>query len=97
MAIDPFSGRYIYDFVDVEIDEKTLTTIAQETGGKYFRATDNLELQNIYDEINKLEKTEITETIFTNVSEKYRSFVLIGLILFIIEILARKSIFKSFI
>ena len=49
------------------------------------------------DEINKLEKTEITETVFTNVSEKYRSFVLIGLIFFIIEIIARKTIFKSFV
>ena len=47
--------------------------------------------------MEKLEKTEVTETIFTNVSEKYRPFVLIGLIFFIIEIIARKSIFKSFI
>ena len=59
--------------------------------------TKTQEFKNIYDEINKLEKTETTETIFTNVSEKYRSFVLIGLIFFIIEIIARKTIFKSFV
>ena len=52
---------------------------------------------SIYDEINKLEKTEITETIFTNISEKYRPLVLIAFMLYVIEIFSRKSIFKSFI
>jgi len=91
------NGSFQFSLTKVEIDEDLLRYISEKTSGRYFRATDNLELQNIYDEINKLEKTEVTETIFTNVSEKYRPFVLIGLILFIIEIIARKSIFKSFI
>jgi len=56
-----------------------------------------LELQNIYDEINKLEKTEISETIFTNVTEKYRPLVILGFIFFVIEVFARKTIFKSFV
>ena len=61
-------------------------------------ASSNISLtQNIYDEINKLEKTEIKETIFTNVSEKYRPFVMLGFIFFVIEVFARKTIFKSFV
>jgi Ca-activated chloride channel family protein len=101
MALAPVSilpnGNFQFSQTKVEIDEDLLRYISEKTSGRYFRATDNLELQNIYDEINKLEKTEITETIFTNVSEKYRPFVLIGLIFFIIEIIARKTIFKSFV
>ncbi len=91
------NGDFQFNLTKVEIDEDLLKYISEKTSGRYFRATDNLELQNIYDEINKLEKTEITETIFTNVSEKYRPLVLISLILFSIEIISRKSIFKSFI
>ena len=91
------NGNFQFSLTKVEIDEDLLRYISEKTSGRYFRATDNLELKNIYEEINKLEKTEITETIFTNVSEKYRSYVLIALILFIIEIIARKTIFKSFI
>ena len=91
------NGDFQFALTKVEIDEDLLNYISEKTSGRYFRATDNLELQNIYDEINKLEKTEITETIFTNISEKYRSFVLIGFILFLLEIIARKLIFKSFI
>ena len=74
-----------------------LRDISKKTSGRYFRATDNLELQNIYDEINKLEKTEISETIFTNVTEKYRPRVILGFIFFVIEVFARKTIFKSFV
>ena len=48
--------------------------IANKTGGLYFRATDARRLQEIYDEINKLEKTEIEETKFYNYNEKYRIF-----------------------
>ena len=59
VAIDPFSGRYIYDYVEVEIDEETLKTIAKETGGQYFRATDNQKLKEVYKEINEMEKAKI--------------------------------------
>jgi Ca-activated chloride channel family protein len=66
------NGNFQFSLTKVEIDEDLLRYISEKTSGRYFRATDNLELKNIYEEINKLEKTEITETIFTNVSEKYR-------------------------
>ena len=91
------NGDFQFSLTKVEIDEDLLRFISEKTSGRYFRATDNLELQNIYDEINKLEKTEITETIFTNISEKYRPLGLIAFMLYVIEIFSRKSIFKSFI
>ena len=91
------NGNFQFSLTKVEIDEDLLKYISEKTSGQYFRATDNLELQNIYDEINKLEKTEITETIFTNISEKYRSFALIGLILLIFEVFATRTLYKSFI
>ena len=91
------NGDFQFSLTKVEIDEDLLRYISEKTSGRYFRATDNLELQNIYDEINKLEKTEIKETIFTNVSEKYRPFVMLGFIFFVIEVFARKTIFKSFV
>lgn len=91
------NGNFQFSLTKVEIDEDLLRYISEKTSGRYFRATDNLELQNIYNEINKLEKTEIKETIFTNVSEKYRPFVMLGFILFVIEVFARKTIFKSFV
>ena len=91
------NGNFQFSLTKVEIDEDLLRYISEKTSGRYFRATDNLELQNIYDEINKLEKTEIKETIFTNVSEKYRPFVMLGFIFFVIEVFARKTIFKSFV
>ena len=91
------NGNIQFSLTKVEIDEDLLRYISEKTSGRYFRATDNLELQNIYDEINKLEKTEIKETIFTNVSEKYRPFVMLGFIFFVIEVFARKTIFKSFV
>ena len=91
------NGNFQFSLTKVEIDEDLLRYISEKTSGRYFRATDNLELQNIYDEINKLEKTEIKETIFTNVSEKYRTFVMLGFIFFVIEVFARKTIFKSFV
>ena len=62
------SGKLIFQDAKVEIDEELLKYIAQETGGKYFRATDNSKLKAIYAEINKLEKTEIEEYKYYNLS-----------------------------
>ena len=55
------NGKFKYGLTKVEIDEELLKEIANETGGIYFRATDNKKLEEIYEEINKLEKTEIEE------------------------------------
>ena len=91
------NGNFKYGLTKVEIDEELLKGIANETGGIYFRATDNKKLKEIYDEINKLEKTEIEEFKYYNYSEKYRFLVLIAIVLIIFEWIAKNTLFKSFI
>jgi len=81
----------------VEIDQDLMKTIARNTGGKYFRASSNSKLKEIYKEINKLETTEIEELKFYDYDEKYRLFVWIAGILVLIEISLRNTIFRSFI
>ncbi len=96
VAIDPFSKKYIYDYVDVEIDEKTLTDIAKMTGGKYFRATDNQKLKEVYKEIDKLEKDKIKTIEYEiDLPEKSFPFLLIGFLLILLEFTLRSTIFKS--
>jgi len=101
MALSPVSvtrsGRIQFGNVQVEIDEALLKEIATATGGKYFRATNNEKLEEIYAEIDSLEKTEIEEFRYYNYDEKYRPLVLLagGLLLF--EILLRLTIFRGFI
>ena len=96
IAIDPYSGNYIYELQPVEIDETTLKKIAENTGGKYFRATDNNKLKEIYQEINKLETAKI-ETIEYEVDlpELGYIFILIGLISLMIAFVLRNIIFKT--
>jgi len=96
VALRP-NGSFVFDRVKVEIDEKLLKEIAKATGGKYFRATNNRKLQEIYAEINKLEKTEVEEFKFYNYDEKFRFFVLFGLGVFLLELLLRFTVFRSFI
>lgn len=96
VAINP-DGTFLYRSMQVKIDEKLLKQIANTTGGKYFRATNSKKLAGIYEEINKLEKTEIEEFRYTNYEEKFRIFVLFAGILLLIEILLRKTLFRSFI
>ena len=91
------NGEFQFSLTNVEIDEDLLRNISDRTSGRYFRATDNLELANIYEEINKLEKTEINETVYTNYDEKYRLYSIIALIFLSIEVISRKTIYKSFI
>ncbi|WP_299014685.1 VWA domain-containing protein [uncultured Polaribacter sp.] len=94
---DPRTGKLNFRRQKVEIDEKLLKDIASETEGQYFRATNNESLQEIYDEIDKLEKTKIEEFKYYNYQEKFRIFVLLGLGFLLIEFLLRNTIFKSFI
>jgi len=101
MALSPVAilpnGRFQYDRVQVEIDEELLKSIATATGGKYFRATNNQKLAEIYDEINKLEKTEIDEIKFTTYQEHFRPFVIAAMVLLLLEYLMRITIFRSFV
>ena len=91
------NGKFQYGLTKVEIDEALLKTIAKNTGGLYFRATDNKKLEEIYSEINKLEKTEVEEFKYYNYDEKFRPLILLALALILIELLARNTLFKSFI
>lgn len=96
IAILP-NGDFQYGRVPVEIDEALLKEIAQVTSGKYFRATDNEKLEEIYAEINKLEKTDIDEFKYYNYQEKFRPLVILAACLLLIEFLLRSTIFRSFV
>ena len=91
------NGGFLFRMMPVEIDVNLLQTIARNTGGKYFRASSNSKLENIYKEINKLETTEIEELKFYDYDEQYRLFVWIAGILVLIEIALRNTVYKSFI
>ncbi|ASV30352.1 vWA domain-containing protein [Maribacter cobaltidurans] len=90
-------GSYRYGMRQVEIDEDLLKSIADVTGGKYFRATDNETLEEIYDEINKLEKTDIEEFKYYRYEEKFRPWVLLALGILLLEWILRNTVFRSFI
>lgn len=94
---DPRTGLLNFRKQQVEIDEELLKEIAAETNGQYFRATDNTKLAEIYDEIDKLEKTKIEEFKYYNYQEMFRPFVLLALGFLLIEFLLRNTLFKSFI
>ena len=72
--------------VQVEIDEDLLSQIAQSTGGRYFRATDNMKLAEIYGEINKMEKAKTTIDSFPVYEEKFGIFALLALIALLSEL-----------
>ena len=89
-------GGIIMQREKVNIDEKLLKQIADETGGKYFRAKDNESLRNIYSEIDKLEKSKIETTTVANYTEKFLPFVIIAAICMLLEILLRLTLLKKF-
>lgn len=91
------NGDFIFRMMQVEIDEQLMKNIARNTGGKYFRATSNTKLAAIYDEINKLETTEIEELKFYDYDEKYRPFAIAAGILLLVEITLRNTVYRSFI
>ncbi|WP_281227457.1 vWA domain-containing protein [Flavobacterium aquiphilum] len=101
MAESPYAlgpnGQLIFRMMKVEIDEELMKNIARKTGGKYFRATSNDKLAQIYHEINKLETTEIEELKFYDYDEKFRPFALIAGFLLLLEIGLRNTVYKSFI
>ena len=77
--------------------EALLEEIAEVTGGKYFRATNNEKLEEIYGEINKLEKTDIDEFKYYNYQEKFRPLVLLAGFLLLLEFLLKVTVFRSFV
>jgi Ca-activated chloride channel family protein len=84
-----------YQNMPVEIDEGILQEISSMTGGKYFRATDNNKLVQVYNEIDKLEKSKIDVNQFVRKEEKYLFPALIALMLIALEIIARYTVLKN--
>ena len=81
--------------IKVEIDEKLLATIANSTGGKYFRANNNKKLDEIYQEIDKLERSKIEVTEFRRYHEEFYPLVACAIALLLLEFLMRKTIFRT--
>ena len=86
-VMTPFGVQVVN--VDVEIDEDLLRQIAEETGGSYFRATDNTKLMQIYGEINEMEKVKITVDSFPVYTEEFGRFAIWALAAFLLEIVLR--------
>lgn len=80
----------------VSIDEGLLKNIANETGGKYFRATNNRSLENIYNEIDKMEKSKVEIITFHRYSEKFYPFIFAAMGFLLIEIILRYTLFRKF-
>ncbi len=91
------NGQFLFQMMQVEIDEPLLKSIAKKTEGKYFRATSNSKLAEIYASINKLETTEIEELKFYDYDEKFRPFVWFAGLLLLLEIGLRNTVYRSFI
>lgn len=91
---DPIFGRR-YQNIQVDIDEEMLTSVAELTGGRYFRATDTEQLENIYDEIDELEKTEVQELIYTDYKDLYSVYLGWSLGLLFLSFLMKKTILSG--
>ena len=91
---DPIFGDR-YQNVEVNIDEEMLRQIANMTDGEYFRATDTEKLQEIYEQIDQLEKTEIEEIIYTDYQDLYPRFLLPGIFLLILALVSEQFIFRK--
>lgn len=89
----PFGIQYMN--MEVQIDEAVLQKIAAETGGKYFRATNTTQLKEIYNEIDKLEKTKIDVTTFRKKSEEFYPIALFALLLLCCDIALRYTVLKT--
>lgn len=89
------NGKYRFNLVPVEIDEELLQTIADMSGGQYFRATTMENLKEIYNEIDRLEKTEIEVTTVKRYSEEFHRFAFWGILLVVLELLLRYGLLRG--
>lgn len=94
VAMSP-DGKLIFDYADVQIDETLMKDIAKKTGGQYFRATDNKKLKEIYEQIDKLEKTKIEVSAYEHKTEKFYAFALLAGVVLLLEAIFRYLIVKS--
>lgn len=91
------NGTFIYDWAVVQIDEKLLERIANETNGKYFRAQDMEELKAIYEEIDRLETTKIETTTIRRYREEFHYFVFAAILFVFMQVLLSNTIFKTIV
>ncbi|MCC5925344.1 MAG: VWA domain-containing protein [Bacteroidetes bacterium] len=91
---DPVFGTR-YHPIPVDIDEPMLTEMARRTGGSYFRARDNQALEQIYREIDLLETTPVDEIIYVDRADRYRMFLLPGIILLFFSMIAERFLFRN--
>ncbi len=90
-------GRKQYQDVPVRIDEETMSQISEMADGKYFRAKNNKELEEIYKEIDKMEKSKINVTDYRKKGERFLPFALLAVSLLLVEFLLTRTIFKSIV
>jgi Ca-activated chloride channel homolog len=96
VPMQTIGGTVVMQREKVNIDEKLLTQIATETGGRYFRAKDNESLRGIYAEIDKLEKTKIEVTALKRYAEKFFPLAIAAAILLLLELILKFTIFRKF-
>lgn len=91
---NPYTGETVYQEVPVDVDEETLQKIADNTGGKYYRADNAKKFQQIYSEIDKLEKTEAVINKYTEFKELFPWLVAGGLLVLLIETVLGQTVFR---
>ena len=90
-------GGFVFGLVDVEIDEELLQDIAKKTGGRYFRATNMASLEDVYAEIDKMERTKIEKTTLKRTREEFHWFVSLALISMLLYMILSNTIFRTIV
>jgi Ca-activated chloride channel family protein len=90
-------GGFVFGWVDVEIDEDLMKAIAKKTGGKYFRATDVASLEQIYAEIDKMERTKIEKSTLRKIREEFHWFVFLAIIAVLLYIVLANTVFRTIV
>ncbi|MBP5770719.1 MAG: VWA domain-containing protein [Bacteroidaceae bacterium] len=91
----PVGGHIEYINIPVEIDEKTLASIARATDGEFYRATNNDKLREVYQEIDKLEKTKMNVKQYSKRYEAFALFALLACLFLMLELLLKETILKK--
>jgi Ca-activated chloride channel family protein len=91
------NGSFVYGWTEVEIDEKLLSQIAIETGGQYFRATDMASLEDIYNQIDQMERTKIERTTFRRYREEFHWFVLAAVMMVFLYLALANTVFRTIV
>jgi len=89
----PFGMQKV--MMPVQIDEPLLKKIARETGGNYYRATNNSSLSTIYQQIDKLEKTKVETSSYKHYAELFFPFALLAIAALVLEVLLRNTVYRS--